>query len=211
MGSGERTGGRGQSRSGRHSRENTTDKHDSVGDQSHGHEITQNSQTSRTTFNSGVASGDAGWKDNETQEETFQRHTSRTQKVGTTEKTRERNRSPPPAPTTLTSRQSVAFRVNPTVEDYIKIKLAIESPLKGGKHSNDVAFFFKRFMVVLMAANSDIELLEWEKTTENPIAKAIDIAYDEDNISRYYSGMKMKSDQKRMVGFTCIYSPLKFE
>ena len=118
--------------------------------------MTQNNQTLRTTPYSGVASGDAGLQDNETQEDTLQRHTYRTQKTGTTEKTRERNSSPPPIPITLPSRQSSAFEVNPAVESCIKIKLAIEFLLKRGKHLNDVALFLKRFMAVLMAANSDI-------------------------------------------------------
>ena len=124
---------------------------------------------------------------------------------------RERNSAPPPDPTTSPSRQSTEFKVKTAVENYIEIKLAIEFPIKGGKHANDVALFFKRFTAVLMAANSDIKLLKWEKLTENPIAKAIDITYDEVTISKYYSGMKMKLDQKKIVGFTCIYSPVKFE
>ena len=128
------------------------DKHDGVGYQSHVHKIFQNSQTSRTTSNSSVASRDVGWQDDETQEDKFQIHTSRTQKTSTTEETREQNSSPPPALTTLPSRQSAAFEVNSAVENYIEIKLEIEFPLKAGKHSNDVALFFKRFMAVLVAA-----------------------------------------------------------
>ena len=75
---------------------------------------------------------------------------------------------------------------------------------------NDVALFFKRFVAVLVAANSDIKLLKWEKTTKK-ISKAIDIVYNKGTIIEYYSGMKMKSDRKRIVGFTRIYSPVKFE
>ena len=65
-------------------------------------------------------------------------------------------------------------------------------------------------MTVLMAANREIRLLKWESSAENPITKAIDIAYDEDTISEYFSGMKMKSDRRRIVGFTRISSPVKF-
>lgn len=90
------------------------------------------------------------------------------------------------------------------VDNNIEIKLAIESPLKGGKHSIDVALFCKRFMTVLMAEDSNKKLQKWETLTEYTIA------YDKDTISKYYSGMKMKSDRKRIVGFTCISSPVIF-
>ena len=132
------------------------------------------------------------------------------QKASTLEGTRERASSPPPAPTTLPSRQPADFEVNKVFDNNNEIKLAIEFPLKGGKQANDIALFFKRFMNVLMSANSEIKLLKWETSPENPIAKAIDIAYDEDTISEYYSRMKMKSDRQRIVGFTRIHSPVKF-
>ena len=157
----------------------------------------------------GVESGNTEKQDGDMSERTRQRH-SRTQTAHKLEGTRERVHSPPPEPTTLPSRQSAAFETPQAFDNTNEIKLAIEFPLKGGKQANDVALFFKRFMTVLMAANKGIKLLKWDNSSENPIAKAIDIAYDEDTISEYYSGMKMKSDRRRIVGFTRIQSPVPF-
>ena len=53
-----------------------------------------------------------------------------------------------------------------------------------------VALFFKRFIAVLFAANRSILLEKWIPGEKNPISKAIYIAYTEEAISKYYSGMK---------------------
>ena len=190
------------------SNENTMETQDGTGVQSYVHTPTQISQNPRTMSETGVENGDTEQQDGDTNGRTHQRH-SRNQ-AHNSEGTRERASSPPPEPTTLPPRQPAAFEINQTFDNNNEIKLAIEFPLKGGKQANDVALFFKRFMTVLMAANKGINLLKWDSSSENPIAKAIDIAYDEDTISEYYSGMKMKSDRRRIVGFTRIQSPVKF-
>ena len=71
-------------------------------------------------------------------------------------------------------------------------------------------YFFKGFIMVLFASNKEIELLKWDNSPEDtrlkeyPIVNAADIAYDEDTISKYYSGMKQQKDGQRMLGFTRI-------
>ena len=90
------------------------------------------------------------------------------------------------------------------------IKLSIEFPLRNGNSGNDIALFFKRFITVLFAANREILLTKWILGDENPISKAIDIAYNEDTISEYYLGMKTLRDKKRIIGFTRILSTDKF-
>jgi len=118
---------------------------------------------------------------------------------------------PPQELTILTPKHGAAFGVKThNTANQIEIKLAIELPFKGTKNPNNVALLFKRFIIVLMAANREIRLLKWESSAENPIAKAINIAYDEDTINEYFSGMKMKSDRRRIVGFTQISSPVNF-
>ena len=77
MGGGERTGaGRGRQRghnTGRQYRENTMATQDGVEAQSAVHEITQNSQNTRTTSATGVQNGEAKWQEQETQEGSRQR------------------------------------------------------------------------------------------------------------------------------------------
>ena len=85
-----------------------------------------------------------------------------------------------------------------------ELKLSIEFPLSHRKSGNDIAMFLKRFMSVLFQASNDLQLLTWEGTTENPILSATDIAYDEETISQYYSGMKMQNDRNRMIGYSRI-------
>ena len=85
-----------------------------------------------------------------------------------------------------------------------ELKLSIEFPLSHRKSGNDIAMFFKRFMSVLFQASNDLQLLTWEGTTENPILSATDIAYDEETIGQYYSGMKMQNDRNRMIDYSLI-------
>ena len=91
------------------------------------------------------------------------------------------------------------------------IKLSKESPLRSGNSGNNIALFFKRFIAVLFSANREILLTKWIPGNENPISKAIDIAYDEDTIGEYFSGMKTLHDKKRVIGFTRILSCDKFQ
>ena len=63
-------------------------------------------------------------------------------------------------------------------------------------------------MTILMATNREIRLLKWKSLAKNPIAKAINMAYDKDTINEYFSGMKMKSDRRHIVGFMQISSPV---
>ena len=117
----------------------------------------------------------------------------------------------PPNPPNLRSRHAgQPFGVLRDVGHREVIKLSIEFPLKSGNSANDIGLFFKRFITVLFAANREILLTKWIPGNENPIAKAIDIAYDEDTISEYYSGMKTLHDKRRIVGFTRILSNDKF-
>ena len=103
----------------------------------------------------------------------------------------------PPNPPNLGARHTgLPFGVNTTVDHREVIKLSIESPLRNGNSGNDIALFFKRFITVLFAANREILLTKWIPGEENPISKAIDIAYNEDTISEYYSGMKTLHDKK---------------
>ena len=92
------------------------------------------------------------------------------------------------------TRNGVAFGVKANyILTQIEIKLAIELPLKSRRNSNDVVLFFKICVVVAMSMNSEIRLLKWDKsTTKNPMSNAIDILYDEDTISKCFSGMKIK-------------------
>ena len=71
--------------------------------------------------------------------------------------------------------------------------------------------FFKRFITVLFAATTDILLTKWTLGDENPITKAIYIAYSKETIWEYYAGMKTLHDKKRMIGFTRILSNDKFQ
>ena len=59
-------------------------------------------------------------------------------------------------------------------------------------------------MNVLFSSGSDIQLLKWEGTTESPIMVAADIAYNEEAIGQFYSGMKMQGDKNRMIGYSQI-------
>ena len=90
------------------------------------------------------------------------------------------------------------------------VNLSIKFPLKNGNSANDIGLFFKRFITVLFAADREILLTKWTPGNENPISKAIDIAYDADTIGEYYSGMKTMHDKRRIVGFTRILSTAKF-
>ena len=77
----------------------------------------------------------------------------------------------------------------------------------GDRHQgNDVAFFFKRLLTVLFAANRSILLEKWEPSEENPISKAMDKVYDESTIAQYYVGMKAKNDKRSIIGHTRILS-----
>ena len=90
----------------------------------------------------------------------------------------------PPNPPNLGSRPSgLPFGVNSVSGHREVIKLSIEFPLRNGNSGNDIALFFKRFITVLFAANKKILLTKWIPGDENPISKAIDIAYNEDTIS----------------------------
>ena len=77
-------------------------------------------------------------------------------------------------------------------------------PLRNGKNGNDIELFFNRFVTVLFALNNNIPLLKWVKYNENPITKAVDITYDEHIIREYSSGIKVKNNRKRIIGFTWI-------
>ena len=92
------------------------------------------------------------------------------------------------------------------------IKLSVEFPLKSGNNVNDIQLIFKRFITVLFAANREILLTKWIPGDKNPISKAIDIAYADDNsvLNEYYAGMKTLHDKKRIIGFTRILSSDKF-
>lgn len=164
-------------------------------------EVTQPIQTPRTSVTTGVADGDSRQADDESHGQSSQRYASTAKNIGNNDTTRENKSSPPPEPTALPHRNATAFEVKTyNTGEQIKTKLAIEFLLKKEKNFNDVTLFFKR----LMAANKEIQLLKWESSTKIPIAKAIDTVYDEDTIS------KMKSERKRIEGFTRISSPIKF-
>ena len=47
--------------------------------------------------------------------------------------------------------------------------------------------------------------------SENPISKAVGIAYNEETIREYYAGMKTLHNKNRVVGFTRILSGDKFQ
>ena len=57
------------------------------------------------------------------------------------------------------------------------ITFLIKFTLKNRKNGNNVFLFFKRFLTVLFVANNNILLEKWSLSEENPISKAIDIAY----------------------------------
>ena len=70
------------------------------------------------------------------------------------------------------------------VAEHVEIELSIEFPLKNGHKVNDVALLFKRFISVLSAADKNIRIVTWEKSSQNQISKAIDISYDKGMISK---------------------------
>ena len=90
------------------------------------------------------------------------------------------------------------------------IKLSIEFPLKSGNSGNDIALFFKRFITVLFTANRKILLTKWILGDENPISKAIDIAYDEDTIGEYYAGMKLYTTKVAWWDSPAFYLAINF-
>ena len=100
---------------------------------------------------------------------------------------------PPESPSLLPQRpRGASFGTQKQgVDTRQELKLSIEFPLSQRKSGNDIAMFFKRFMSVLFQASNDVQLLKWGGTTENPILSVTDIAYDEETIGQYYSGMKM--------------------
>ena len=122
------------------------------------------------------------------------------------------NTTVPPSPPNLSSKHPTGpFGIFNNDQDRREvIKLSIEFPLQQGNRGNDVALFFKRFITVLFAANRHILLEKWIPGEENPISKAIDIAYTEEVISEYYSGMKTLHDKRRIIGFTRILSNEQF-
>ena len=119
----------------------------------------------------------------------------------------------PPDPPSLLPRikRGAAFGVQKcAIDTRQELKLSIEFPLSKGKSGNDIALFYKRFMTVLFASTKDMQLLKWEGSTENPILKAADIAYDENTIGEFYSGMKIQNDRQRMIGYSRILTPDPF-
>lgn len=69
-----------------------------------------------------------------------------------------------------------------------------------------MALFFKWFITMIFAVYESIRLLTWGETPQHSISRAIYIAYDESIIQKYYSGMKMNSRWKRIIGFIMISS-----
>ena len=61
-----------------------------------------------------------------------------------------------------------------------------------------------------MAANKEILLKKWDSSDENPISRAGDIAYNEDEIAEYYAGMRTSNDKRSVVGYTRILSNESF-
>ena len=116
------------------------------------------------------------------------------------------NAKPPHAPSLLPKSAGGAEFTLPKqpADTRQELKLSIEFPLSRGKSGNDIALFFKRFMSILFACGTDIQLLKWEGGTENPIMAAGDIAYDEETIGQYYSGMKLQGNKNRMIGYSRI-------
>ena len=71
-----------------------------------------------------------------------------------------------------------------------KIKLMVEFPTNAREDKmNDISLYFKRFATVLLAAHSNLSILNWEHPAQNPITKAIDILPNEESIKQYSSGM----------------------
>ena len=59
-------------------------------------------------------------------------------------------------------------------------------------------------MTVLFSSSSDLQLLKWEGTTENPILATADIAYNDETIGNVYSGIKLQSNRSWMIGYSRI-------
>ena len=119
--------------------------------------------------------------------------------------------SPYPPTTIPVNNNEEAFGIAcHNIVEHMEIKLSIEFPLKNGYRVNDVVLYFKGFITVLFTADKDILLLTWEKSPQHLISKAIDIIYEEEMISEYYLGRKMRPDRERIIGFTRISSPAQF-
>ena len=119
----------------------------------------------------------------------------------------------PPGPPSLLPVQGNGEAFSVSKNDRVKreeIKLSIEFPLKNGSQGNDISLFFKRFLSALMAANKEILLKKWDSSDENPISRAGDIAYNEDEIAEYYAGMRSSNDKRSFVGYTRILSNESF-
>ena len=122
------------------------------------------------------------------------RHKTRGQR--TTDQRNSPNYEPPNPPNLGMRLTGLPFGINNAVGHREVINLSIELPLRNGNSGNNITLFFKKFITVLFAADREILLTKWIPGDENPISKAIDIAYNEDTISEYYLGMKKLHDKK---------------
>jgi len=64
--------------------------------------------------------------------------------------------------------------------------------------------YFKRFATVLLAAYPIISILNWDKSTHNPVMKAVDISPNDDSIKQYFSGLVVQANIHKIKGFVKI-------
>ena len=79
----------------------------------------------------------------------------------------------------------------------LEIELSTKFSFESGCNVNDVALFLGH-------------TIDMEKSSQSPTFKDVDVTYNENTISEYYSGMKVKGDRKRIVDFTKTSSPEPF-
>ena len=70
--------------------------------------------------------------------------------------------------------------------------------------------YFKKLMTLLFAVDKKMVLLNWDYPTQNPITKAVDIQPSREEISHYFSGMRVLANSKKISGFVKIESEQSF-
>ena len=92
-----------------------------------------------------------------------------------------------------------------------KNRLSVEFPTQPkDSNPNDISMYFKKLMTILFAVDKKMVLLNWDNPSQNPITKAIDIQPSKEEISHYFSGMRVLSNSKKISWFVKIESEQPF-
>ena len=103
------------------------------------------------------------------------------------------------------------FLNNGDLETSRQVKIKVKFPTQPHPDKpNDVAFYFKHFDTVLLAAHPCIFILNWDKPKQNPVRKTIYISPSEDTIKQYFSGIMVQAIMGKIKGFVNIQSCIPF-